>query len=60
MKCLVCKTAALKPIYLEDGLPAHICEADGGVWISATDYMAWLGQHRPISSARPLAETSLF
>jgi Zn-finger nucleic acid-binding protein len=42
MKCPVCKKRNIQPAALENGLPAGVCAACGGKWISSNRYLDWL------------------
>ncbi|MFL5806535.1 MAG: hypothetical protein ACJ8CR_33010 [Roseiflexaceae bacterium] len=46
----MCRSHPLSPTQLDPTLPAQSCAACGGVWISSTNYWAWLDQ-RPDAPA---------
>ncbi len=45
MKCPVCKDDLLQHVTLESNMPAYTCKKCNGVWLSSTEYLAWLEQH---------------
>jgi Zn-finger nucleic acid-binding protein len=59
MKCPVCQDSALGPVQLEQGLPAFKCSHCEGIWVSSTQYFAWLDQHGPKLPEKPAPESSI-
>lgn len=62
--CPACKQPALRPGYLETGLPAYSCTQCGGAWILSNEYLKWLQNRReewpetdPVSALSPVTDT---
>jgi len=45
MKCPVCKDDLLQHETLESNVPAYKCGRCNGIWLSSTEYLAWLQLH---------------
>lgn len=45
MQCLICSPFSLQQVMLEEHLVAYQCHKCAGIFISSTNYWAWLDSH---------------
>ncbi len=53
MKCPACGESELRPVELDQGLPAKECGKCGGRWLGSTEYWAWIEKAGTNQPERP-------